>query len=192
LEKTEEDTMRRRPVVPPAVVDQIQDALDRVDRAGTALDAALTAGAPLPVRRQTRARLKLDLEAADGLLRGVALLVRGHSYLEWSTWRHRLSRLDTVRQSLLLADHDDLGVIPPGSIRAVDTGMSGPDIGDLQHGRSRPVGAPATYGLDMDPVLGVSRVVTAAPAGLEPATRAAVVVPLPTPTTTGVASADAA
>jgi hypothetical protein len=180
--------MRRRPVVPPAVVDQIQDALDRVDRAGTALDAALAAGAPLSVRRQTRALLKLDLEAADGLLRRVALLVRGHSYLDWSTWRHRLSRLDTVRQSLLLADSDDLGVIPPGSIRAIDTGMSGPDIGDLQHGRSRPAGAPATYGLDMDPVLGGSRVVRAAPAGPEPATRAAVVVPLLTPTTTARAS----
>ncbi len=184
--------MRRRSVVPPAVVGQIQVALDRVDRAGTALDAVLAAGAPLSVRRQARARLKLDLEAADGLLRGVALLVRGHSYLEWSTWRHRLSRLDTVRQSLLLADHDDLGVIPPGSIRAIDTGMSGPDIGDLQHGRSRPAGAAATYGLDMDPVLSVSRVVTAAPAGADAGTRAAVVVPLPITTAARAASADAA
>ena len=182
--------MRHGPAVPPVLVDQIQEALERVDRSGGALDTALGEGAPLAVRRRTRARLRLDLEAADGLLRRSAGLARRRSYVEWSTWRHRLSRLDTVRQALLLADHDDLGVIPPGSVRAVDTGMSGPAIGDLLHGRSRPAGAAARYGLDMDEVLSVSRE-AAVPAATtpEPTGPAAVVVPLPT---VHAASADAA
>jgi hypothetical protein len=185
--------MRRSPAVPPALVGQIQEALERVDLAGTALEGALVERAPLPVRRSTRARLRLELETADGLLRRAAGLARHRSYVEWSTWRHRLSRLDTVRQSLLLADHDDLGVIPPASVRAVDTGMSGPAIGDLQHGRSRPAGAAATYGLDMDDVLSVSRDVPApalAPTPAQPEPQAAVVVPLPA--TAHAASADAA
>ena len=53
----------------------------------------------------------------------------------------------------LLAEQDESGLLPSGSVRAVDTGMSGPDIGDLQHGQSRPPGTPPTYGLDIEALL---------------------------------------
>jgi hypothetical protein len=75
------------------------------------------------------------------------------SHREWSQWRRRLSRLDTARQAHLFAEADDLGVLGLGSVRAIDTGMSGPDIGELQHGRSAAPGSPATYGVDLDALL---------------------------------------
>ena len=40
-----------------------------------------------------------------------------------------------------------------GTVRAIDTGMSGPDYGDLLHGESCEPGTPARYGLDLEAVL---------------------------------------
>jgi len=171
---------RKQSPVPPSLVAQIQDALDGVDEASATLDAVLAAGAPLLVRRRTRTELRHALEAADKLLRRATDLARPHSYTEWKKWRHRLSQLDTVLQVHLFAEQDDTGVMPLGSIRAIDTGMSGPSIGDLQHGQSRPLGTPARYGLDMDTVLTAPRDVTfASHADRELGPVAAVIVPMP-------------
>jgi hypothetical protein len=38
-------------------------------------------------------------------------------------------------------------------VRAIDTGMSGPAIGDLQHGECSPSGTPAAYGVDVEAIL---------------------------------------
>ncbi|HEY0949940.1 hypothetical protein, partial [Nocardioides sp.] len=80
-------------------------------------------------------------------------LARLGSRREWAQWRHRLARLSTARQRHLLVERDDPGVLPLGTVRAIDTGMSGPAIGDLLHGESREPGAPARYGLDLEAVI---------------------------------------
>ena len=135
-------------------------------------------GAPPLVRRRTRTELRQALEAADRLLRRATDLARPHSYTEWKKWRHRLSQLDTALQVHLFAELDDTGAMPLGSIRAIDTGMSGPSIGDLQHGQSRPLHTPARYGLDMDTVLSAPRGVTFAfPVDRELGPVAAVMIP---------------
>lgn len=172
---------RRQPPVPPSLVGQIQEALEGVDKASATLDAVLAEGAPLLVRRRTRRELRQAFESADELLRRAANLAHPHSYTEWSKWRHRLSQLDTVLQVHLFAEQDDTGVSPLGSIRAIDTGMSGPSIGELQHGQSRPPGTPARYGLDMDTVLTAPPSVRfVSPVDREPGQEAAVIIPMPT------------
>lgn len=40
-----------------------------------------------------------------------------------------------------------------GTVRALDTGLSGPFIGELRHGATVEPGAPASYGLDLEAVL---------------------------------------
>lgn len=72
---------------------------------------------------------------------------------DWAQWRKRLSDLDTRRQIHLIAEMDAPDILRTNSIRAIDTGMSGPDLGDLQHGESMPAGSPATYGLDVEALL---------------------------------------
>ncbi len=143
---------RRRPVVPQPLVDRIDEAMTTLDGAQAVLARALADRAPLRERRRAHAEVTHAFDGADALLRQATTLTKQHTYREWSQWRHRLSSLDTARQIHLLAARDESGVLPTGSVRAVDTGMSGPDIGDLQHGESRPPGARATYGLDLEPI----------------------------------------
>jgi hypothetical protein len=143
---------RRRAAVPAPLVAAIAEALDAVDRAreelsGTAADAGLRD------RREAHARLRRAYLDADALLREATRLARTDSYREWSRWRHRLSLLDLARQQHLLAEADDSGVLPVGSVRVLDTGMSGPAIGDLLHGEASPAGTVARYGLDLDATL---------------------------------------
>jgi hypothetical protein len=112
--------------------------------------------APLLARREAHASLRHAFDDADALLRQATTLARQRSYGDWSEWRHRLSSLATARQIHLFAEQDDPGLLPIGTIRALDTGMSGPDIGDMQHGRSRAPGALPTYGLDIEALLTVT------------------------------------
>ncbi len=151
---------RRHPPVPKELIKEIDTALSWLDRAQARLKRLTAHPASIPERRQAHAEVGLAFQAADRALRRATALVsqptstdQQHSYLEWSHWRKRLSRLDLERQAHMLAEQDDMGVLFPSSVRTVDNGMSGPDIGDLQHGESLPPGTPARYGLDMDAVL---------------------------------------
>jgi hypothetical protein len=107
-------------------------------------------------RRAAHTPVRQAFDAADALLRDATRIAKQHSYRDWSTWRRRLSNLDTARQLHLFAERDDLGVLRVGSVRAVDTGMSGPAIGDLQHGKSRAPGTGPAYGLDLEALLTAS------------------------------------
>ena len=145
---------RREPAVPAELVDRIREALASVDENAARLRAVLAApGTARHERRVAHAELRQAFARADAQLREATLLAGQHSRAEWMRWRARLSELGTARQIYLFAERDDSGLLPTGSVRAVDTGMSGPDIGELQHGRSRPPGTPATYGLDLEQVL---------------------------------------
>ncbi|HEY0903681.1 MAG TPA: hypothetical protein VGE14_07320 [Marmoricola sp.] len=154
---------RRRPVVPQLLADQIDEAVASVDDAQALLALVVADRAPLRERRQAHARVTHAFDEADALLRRATTLTKQQSYREWSVWRHRLSSLDTARQIHLLAARDESGVLPTGSVRAIDTGMSGPAIGDLQHGESRPPGTRPTYGMDLEPIF-------LATAGVDPTT----------------------
>lgn len=147
--------MRRRhnTPVPDELTGRIAHALARVEEARARLARVAATGTPLPVRRSAHAELRAAYESADSLLRQAVRCAGQHSYPEWSQWRTRLSRLDAARQAQLFAEADDLGVLGVGAIRATDTGMSGPAIGDLLHGDSCAPGAPARYGLDVEALL---------------------------------------
>ena len=109
-----------------------------------------TASRPTRGARKTQTCLRRCGRAvASGNRHGQATL----SYREWSLWRHRLSSLGIARQVHLFAEQDDSGLLPIGSVRTIDTGMSGPDIGDLQHGHSRAPGTLPTFGLDLEALL---------------------------------------
>ncbi len=144
---------RRRPVVPQLLSDQIGEAVAAVDEARTVLARVVADRAPLRERRQAHARVTHAFDEADALLRQATTLAKQQSYRDWSMWRHRLSSLDTARQIHLFAELDEPGLLPIGSVRAIDTGMSGPDIGDLQHGQTQPPGTRPTYGLDLEALL---------------------------------------
>lgn len=144
---------RRAPAVSDELTARIETALGEVDRCRERLAEAVTARQPREMRRAARAELRAAFDVADQELRRATAMAKAHSYLEWSRWRTRLTRLDTARQLALFAEVDDIGLLGLGTVRAVDTGMSGPAIGDLQHGASRPAGAPRRYGLDLDAVL---------------------------------------
>lgn len=143
----------RQPVVSKLLVDQIDEALTAVDDARAELAFVVAERAPLRDRRDAHARVRRAFDEADALLRQATATARQHSYREWSLWRHRLSCLDTAHQIHLFAEQDEPGLLPIGSVRAIDTGMSGPDIGDLQHGQSRAPGTLPTYGLDLEALL---------------------------------------
>lgn len=144
---------RQHSSVPPGLVQQIEEALEAVGVARAELDEVLKGSELLAVRRRAHAQLRETYDAADALLRQAVSLAKSDSTLTWSRWRQRLSRLDAARQAQLFAEQDDSGVLPLGSVRVVDYGMAGPDIGELQHGRSRPPGTPALIGLDPDTML---------------------------------------
>lgn len=148
--------MRRRtnPPVPDELAARIADALTEVDAARGLLAETTRTGAPLNARRSAHAGLRRAYDEADTLLRQAVRSARQHSYPEWSLWRTRLSGLDTARQLHLFAENDDPGVLGLGTVRAFDTGMSGPALGDLLHGEAGVPGAPAAYGLDVEAVLG--------------------------------------
>ena len=180
--------MRRRtnPPVPDELAARVADALTDVDVARRLLADATRTGAPLGVRRSAHAGLRRAYDEADGLLRQAVQCASQHSYPERSLWRTRLSRLDTARQLHLFAENDDLGVLGMGTVRAFDTGMSGPAIGDLLHGEAAAPGAPAAYGLDMEALLDgrAERGAPALKAGIvRPATppRDARILPVPQP-----------
>lgn len=142
-----------REVVPQDLLGEIAAALGRVDEARAELAEVISTGAPMQERRAAYTRVRLAYDEADLLLRRATALARERSYRDWSLWRRRLSRLDAARQAHLFAEQDDTGMRRIGSVRALDTGMAGPSIGEMQHGESREPGAVATYGLDIDAVL---------------------------------------
>lgn len=145
---------RERSPVPTALEGQITEALEAVDRARAQFDAVRALQEPLAERQRARAELKMAFDSADQLLRRAVSLVRSEasgpwqgSFVTWSKWRNILSRLDAQRQAYMFAVTDDLGVLPVGSVRAVDYGMAGPAIGDIQHRHTRPPGTPARIGV---------------------------------------------
>ena len=144
---------RRKVPVPEGLVADIETALDRVREAEAALKDVIAHHGSRLERQRRHGELRVAYLAADSLLREAARLAKSHSYRAWSHWRHQLSQLDLARQIHLSHEQDDSGVLGLGDVRAVDTGMSGPAIGDLLHGRSRPPGTTPRYGLDMEAVL---------------------------------------
>jgi hypothetical protein len=179
----EEEIMRRRSAnpVPKALVEQIEAALARVDEARAERDVAVSEEAPLRARRRLNAALTRAFEVADALLRTATETARQRgctapAFVQWSQWRRRLSRLDTAFQIHLFAESDDLPSLALGEIRAIDTGLSGPSIGDLMHGESRPPMTAPRYGLDMAAVMGTAT-------GYDPVAERepASVLPLPVP-----------
>jgi hypothetical protein len=144
---------RSRPAVSARLSAQIEQALARVDAARRRLDRVICAEPALLVRRQAYADLRAAYLEADVLLREATRTAKGHSHREWSGWRHRLSRLDAARQRHLFQEADDFGVLRIASVRAIDTGMSGPAIGEFQHGECSPADKAATYGVDLEAVL---------------------------------------
>ena len=141
---------RRRTVVPEELTGEIDEALVAVDAATAELNKATYDTASRETRRDAHAELGRAFERADALLRRATQIAGEHSHRERSKWRARLSQLDTARQVHLFAEQDDPGVALLGNVRAVDTGMTAPRLGELQHGESKPPGTPATYGLDVD------------------------------------------
>lgn len=81
------------------------------------------------------------------------MVAKHRSRRDWAQWRTRLSDLDTRRQIHLIAELDADSLLRTNSVRAIDTGMSGPDLGEMQHGDSMPLGSPATYGMDVEALL---------------------------------------
>lgn len=148
-------TMRksRAPAVPVALTTDIDRALARVADLRLALDRVVTERAPVPERRRAHAELRAAFLEADALLRAATRAAKAHSFREGSRWRHRLSELDSTRQQHLFEESDDRAMMRTGSVRAVDTGMSGPAIGDFLHGECSPAGTPAAYGLDIEAIL---------------------------------------
>jgi hypothetical protein len=150
-----EDGMRsRKPsAVPTSLVDRIDAALSAVDGSRAELAEVVARAAPLRSRREAYARVRHAFDEADALLREATALARERSFWDGSRWRRRLSSLDTARQLHLFAEMDDPGVLLIASVRALDTGMSGPAIGDLQHGQTRAPGSVPGYGLDLETAL---------------------------------------
>jgi hypothetical protein len=141
------------PRVAPELVQRIDVALDKVNSARSAFDATIASRAPLNSRRAASTELRRSFDAADACLREATVVAKARSRHDWAHWRKRLSDLDTRRQIHLIAELDAGNILRTNSIRAIDTGMSGPDIGEMQHGDSKPPGSPATYGLDVEAIL---------------------------------------
>lgn len=144
---------KKGPRVAFELVQRIEVALSNVDSAQLALNATMTPRARLSLRRTANAELAHSLDVADACLREATMVAKQRSRRDWAYWRKRLSDLDTRRQLHLVAELDEPGILRTNSVRAIDTGMSGPDIGEMQHGDSMPPGSPATYGLDYEAIL---------------------------------------
>jgi hypothetical protein len=178
---------RRRGLVPRTLQAAILEALEEVEERTSATAEAIAGSAPLEQRRALRVGLGEAFERADRLLREAVGLTRGRSHREWSRWRRRLAGLSTAKQKALFGERDDLVCLRMGAVLAVDTGMSGPAIGELQHGASKPPGAVARYGVDVDglftprrrpePSAASATAVPAASASVRPSTAAAVAEP---------------
>jgi len=128
---------------------RVDAALEEVEAAAAELAVLSRDRAPIARRRAAHARLGAAIDAAETALRTAVDAAKGRSLPEWTRWRRRLSRIRTLRQAHLFAERDDLGVLPIAHVRAFDTGMSGPAIGDLLHGAAGPAVAEPRYGLDL-------------------------------------------
>jgi hypothetical protein len=148
--------LRRGPQVTDELAQRVREALHDVDAAEALLAEADQGHAQLDVRRNAHAKLRAAFDAADAALREATEVAKRHSYRGWTEWRKQLSDLDVRKQINLLTEQDLPGILPDNSIRVVDTGMSGPDIGDLQYGESTPPGSPPTYGVDFESILHAS------------------------------------
>jgi hypothetical protein len=164
--------------VPVDLVADIDDALAELDGCRTRLDDVVRRQAPLAARRAAYVDTTHAFDNADRLLREATALARARSFAEWTRWRARLTRLSSTRQRHLFLGTDTPALLREDSVRALDTGMSGPAIGELQHGMSCPGGSPS-YGLDLDVELGIR---PAGPAGGTARPPAEVLtLPVPTP-----------
>lgn len=144
----------RRPAVPQELVARAREALSQVERARIhAEQAAGSSGVALAWRREADASLDRAFQQADAVLREATRTARRHSYRAWMRWRSQLSWLDQQRQQHLFAVADRPALLQLGSIRAIDSGMTKPLIGEMAHGASKPAGAPARYGIDLEEVL---------------------------------------
>ena len=141
------------PRVAPELIQRIEVALSNVASAQLAFDATVVSCASLHSRRAADVKLRESFDSADASLREATMVAKQRSRHDWAHWRKRLSDLDTRRQIHLIAERDTDGMLRTNSVRAIDTGMSGPDIGEMQHGDSMPPGSPATYGVDYEAML---------------------------------------
>jgi hypothetical protein len=132
---------------------ELDPLLLEIAEAEAALDALTHVEASLDERRDAHRLVRLAYTAADRVLRAASREAKAVDRAEWSRLRTRHSALTTARQLHLMRERDDDPVPAVGSVQAVDTGMSGPAIGDLLHGRSKEPGSPARYGLDLEAVL---------------------------------------
>ena len=147
----------RRPLrtaVPDELVAEVRQALADVDTAREqAARAAGSSGVALAWRREAEAAVERAYQRADVLLREATRRARLHSYFAWSQWRSELSWFDQQRQARQLAVADRPAMLRLGSVRAIDTGMGKPHIGEMAHGESKPAGTPPRYGIDLEQVL---------------------------------------
>lgn len=139
--------------VPSELASRIDDALRAVESAHEHARMAAGRGVALAWRREADAELDRAYLEADRLLREATRMAREHSYHAWMDWRTKLSWLDQRHQEQLFAVADRPARLQLGSVRAVDSGMTKPLIGEMAHGASKPAGAPARYGLDVEAVL---------------------------------------
>lgn len=126
---TEGELVRREKMGPraaPELVQRVEVALNKVDSARLALGATTASRASLNLRRAASAELRHSFDAADACLREATLVAKQRSRHDWAHWRKRLSDLDTRRQIHLIAELDADGILSTNSVRAIDTGMSGP------------------------------------------------------------------
>jgi len=133
--------------------EELRPLLAEVAAARSALLAHIGDDVTLDERRAAHRRLREAYLAADAVLREATREAKARSRYEWMQVRARLSALDTARQQHLMAERDEVPVSTIGSVRAIDTGMSGPAIGDHLHGRSKDPGTPARYGVDVEAAL---------------------------------------
>lgn len=144
-------TRHHRTKTPQPLIERATVALADLQSAKSAFAASAAANpnAPSVERRRQHAALRNAFLAADRELRLLVAALADAPYPLRSRWRGKLSDLDIQRQQHLFAEIDDLGVLPLGARRAIDTGMSGPDLHDHIHGRVLIAGSPERYGLDL-------------------------------------------
>lgn len=145
---------KRRDPVPAELVARIREALADLDEARAHVRrSAGSSGVALAWRREADAALERAYQRADALLREATRRARLHSFFAWSQWRSQLSWLDQQRQAHLFEVADRPAMLRLGSLRAIDSGMTKPLIGEMPHGASKPAGAPARYGIDLEQLL---------------------------------------